>query len=83
MMTIKFLLSIALGVFLLNLTNYSGGDDANDPKVANSPTEIHPLLIGSKVPTITGLTKTDGTPFNLSAAVVQQPSILIFYRGGW
>ncbi len=34
------------------------------------------------MPQIT-VTGQDGNPFDLTAAVRAQPSVLIFYRGGW
>jgi peroxiredoxin len=44
--------------------------------------EIRPLLVNATIPQVT-LTDTDGQPFDVNAAVRQQPAILLFYRGGW
>ncbi len=51
-------------------------------KVANSPAEAKPLGVKSIAPNIT-LRTTDGKPFSLTAALKKQPTVLIFYRGGW
>jgi hypothetical protein len=74
---------MAFGLHYLSSPVLAGDDDPADERIANSPEEIRPLLIGMTVPTITGLTKTDGTPFDLNTAIAKKPTILIFYRGGW
>ncbi|MBI4546527.1 MAG: AhpC/TSA family protein [Ignavibacteriae bacterium] len=51
------------------------------PPVASAE-EIHPLLIGMKIPDVT-VNATDGSPFRLSEAIEKKPTVLIFYRGGW
>lgn len=53
-----------------------------DGEVPKSPREVCPLLTGSQVPEVT-LTTADGRPLNLSGAVKQKPTVLVFYRGGW
>jgi peroxiredoxin len=50
--------------------------------VATSATEIRPLLIGTVVPELV-LKAADGSPFDLNDALGRQPTVLIFYRGGW
>lgn len=49
---------------------------------AASAEEVSPLLIGANVPNLT-LKPVKGEPFDLNAAIARQPTILIFYRGGW
>ena len=44
--------------------------------------DIHPLLIGAAVPKLV-LQTPDGKVFDLNQAVKEQPTVLIFYRGGW
>lgn len=44
---------------------------------------VKPLQAGEKIPDGIVLHDRNGTPFNLSAAVAEQPTLLIFYRGGW
>lgn len=45
-------------------------------------TEVRPLLPGAAVPDV-AFTKLDGSKLSLSAAIASQPTVLIFYRGGW
>ncbi|RKZ12729.1 hypothetical protein DRQ53_14400 [bacterium] len=49
----------------------------------SEPQDICALMTGEQVPS--GLTALDssGEPFDLSAALQSQPTLLIFYRGGW
>lgn len=44
--------------------------------------EVRPILIGADVPAVV-LETVNGETFDLKAAVATQPTILIFYRGGW
>lgn len=50
--------------------------------VANSAEEIQPIKTGQVIPDVT-LTNADGLPFPLKKLVKNQPTVLIFYRGGW
>jgi len=50
--------------------------------IANSATDITPLLIGEKIPYITLKTR-DNTDVNISDSFKKKKSVLIFYRGGW
>jgi peroxiredoxin len=43
---------------------------------------IRPLLVNATIPQLT-LIDTEGRSFNVNAAVHEQPTILLFYRGGW
>lgn len=52
---------------------------ADVPKTAE---EVRPLLVGSAVPEVE-LPAADGGVVDLAAAAKAQPTILIFYRGGW
>jgi len=51
-------------------------------ELPGSAEEIRPLLIGATVPELT-LRSADGSGFDLGKAIKKQPTILIFYRGGW
>ena len=55
---------------------------SEEPRVPSSPHGVCPLLTGTAIPPVT-LTTVDGNPFDLSAAVLPKPSLLVFYRGGW
>ncbi len=50
--------------------------------VPDKPEDICPVLIGTKLPEI-ALKTADGSAFNLNAAIAKQPTVLIFFRGGW
>src|SRR5262245_56297828 len=52
------------------------------PPVATSPETIQPLKVGDTVPDVR-LTNADGLEFGLRKLIKNQPSVLIFYRGGW
>lgn len=51
-------------------------------RVPPSPTAVCPILPGSPMPAAI-LRTGDEEIFNLNSAVSQQPSVLVFYRGGW
>jgi hypothetical protein len=48
----------------------------------SSPGAAHPALIGTAVPDTPLVTDT-GVATTLSAAVAGEPTVLVFYRGGW
>ncbi len=50
--------------------------------VADSAEETHSIAVGETVPSVT-LRTVQGKPFDLRKAVARQPTVLIFYRGGW
>ena len=52
------------------------------PPVAASAEQIQPLKVGDTIPDVL-LTNADGLNFNLKKLIKNQPTILIFYRGGW
>jgi len=52
------------------------------PTVAPSPQDVCPVLTGTTMPAV-ALRTADGEHFDLNNAVSQQPSVLVFYRGGW
>ena len=47
-----------------------------------SPLNVCPLLTGMAIPQVTVRT-VNNEAFDLNSAVRQQPSVLVFYRGGW
>ena len=69
-------IALLLGFFFL--CGFAVGKDS----VATSAEEICPLLPGMEVPDVE-LVTTDGKSFSLKSETASQPSILIFYRGGW
>ncbi len=44
---------------------------------------INPLPVGASIPADSDVLTMDGKPFSLNDAVASQPTVLIFYRGGW
>ncbi len=54
----------------------------NAEEVAVSADKIRPLLVGSKVPSLT-LHTVENEPYDLMAAIAKKPTVLIFYRGSW
>lgn len=50
--------------------------------IAATANEVTPLLISSQIPDVM-VKDIDGNDLNLRKAVAEQPTILIFYRGGW
>lgn len=46
------------------------------------PQDISPLLSGENIPQVK-LLDAAGQSFDLNAAVLSKPTILVFYRGGW
>jgi peroxiredoxin len=74
----KYISLIAL--ILAGLSFPAAALDRN--KIAEDAEDVTPLLIGQKMPNTT-LQTVDGDPVSLKALVMQKPTVLIFYRGGW
>lgn len=55
---------------------------AEDGRVAQSAGDVHPLLVGMKIPDVT-YQKADGGDVSLKDLSAQKPIVLIYYRGGW
>ena len=51
-------------------------------KIADTADNVTPLLIGQTAPNST-LQTVDGAPVSLKALIMEKPTVLIFYRGGW
>lgn len=51
-------------------------------QIADTAEDVTPLLNGQMVPKGT-LRTADGAPVSLQAMIMQKPSIILFYRGGW
>lgn len=50
--------------------------------IAETAEDVTPLLNGQTIPNAT-LRTADGSPVSLKALMMQKPSIILFYRGGW
>lgn len=67
-----------LFMFLVTLTSVANAQNM----IAKSATDIAPLLIGEKIPSIT-LKASDNTDVNISDLLKKKKTVLVFYRGGW
>ena len=81
-MTRRALRNCLWGVLLLFVLGAGSGPARGESRPAASPTEVRPLLIGSRVPELT-LRSADGSAVNLSKVLSKKPAIVILYRGGW
>ncbi len=81
MSTLRPLLSLALACLLPIAVN-AADSAVVTTAIATSPTEVHPLLLGSPLPDVT-LQALDGSAVGLKQAVAGKPALLVFYLGGW
>lgn len=51
-------------------------------QIRDSAEDVTPLLNGAMVPKAT-VKLADGSPVSLQALLMQKPSVIVFYRGGW
>lgn len=70
----KMKITHTLIAFLISLATYA--------QIAESSEEVCPLLIGEKVPD-TELVSVGNEAIGLMKMVGKQPTVLLFYRGGW
>jgi len=73
---------IFVAVLLLGVLTAASRADTQGPFIADSPEQIKPLMIGAHVPDVTLITP-DHQPVVLRDVLAKQPTILIYYRGGW
>ncbi len=66
-------------IILIVLLTFSINADAQLPERAE---DISPILIGETIPDIT-IVNTDSKEVNITDLLKDQPTVLIFYRGGW
>ncbi|MFO1463912.1 MAG: peroxiredoxin-like family protein [bacterium] len=74
--------SVSSGFFAVPVQAAKAAPVSPAPRVAASPTEIQPVKVGDIIPDVM-LTNADGLRFNLKKLIKNQPTVLIFYRGGW
>lgn len=75
-------LSIPIVVLSLGILAAPSRADTREPFVADSPENIRPLIIGAKIPDV-NLVTPDHQTVVLRDVLAKQPTILIYYRGGW
>ena len=74
-----------IAVLALSFTfiSFSHAADVQSPRpIAESADQVTPLLNGQRVSNVT-LKTAEGDPVSLQAMLMQKPSIVLFYRGGW
>ena len=69
-------------LLILSLLILSPLASADRDAIAPSADTVTPLLNGMRVPDVTVKT-VDGDPVSLRAIVMQKPTLILFYRGGW
>ena len=75
--------SIAVTLLVLwTLAPLWAADEPPSSNVAASANEIDPLMSGDSIPETTVRT-VQGDELALADVVSAQPTVLIFYRGGW
>ena len=72
----KFLLIALVSVFSLNVFAI------DRTQIRDKAEDVTPLLNGTMAPNVTVKT-ADGSPVSLRALLMQKPSVIVFYRGGW
>ncbi len=55
---------------------------ADQTTLAENEMEVRPLLNGMQVPDVK-VKDAQGAPFSLRALLMQKPTVVLFYRGGW
>jgi hypothetical protein len=73
------MLVVVLFLGVLAASSWAG---TQGPFIAEGPEQIRPLMIGAHIPDVT-LVTPDHQPVVLRDALAKQPTILIYYRGGW
>ncbi|PWJ43692.1 peroxiredoxin-like family protein [Sediminitomix flava] len=69
-------------IYLLFITLFTVLFQSNAQDVAQTANDINPLLIGQNIPEV--LLKTaDNKEVSLIDMVKKQPTVIVFYRGGW
>ncbi len=69
-------------VLFLGVLTAASWADTHKPFIAESPDQIRPLMIGAHIPDVT-LVTPDHERVVLREVLAKQPTILIYYRGGW
>jgi len=76
---------LMIGLATLTVTGADAvaqGQNDSSGRVADRADDIHPLLVGMKVPDVV-LTDVQGKEVKIYSLLEKKPTVLIFYRGGW
>ena len=71
-----------LSFVLLSLLIGCAGAQKSQSVIASAPTEVHPLINGTSVPS-TIVLNSEAVEVDLSEELKGQNTVLVFYRGGW
>ena len=77
---LKLIILVILS-FLIGCTSHSA-DQSDSNEVPKSASGINPLLIGDQVPDVVMTDKND-EDHSLRELISRQPTLIVFYRGGW
>ena len=69
-------------LLILLISSFSLQAQKQAESIPASADAVQPLQEGSKIPAIS-LSTAEGNTFDLNVLVKEQPTVLIFYRGGW
>ncbi|MFQ3248329.1 MAG: peroxiredoxin [Glaciecola sp.] len=75
----KWLVMAAISMFAVVSTSAMSLDRTI---IADKAENVTPILNGTMAPNVT-LKTADGAPVSLQAMLMQKPTVVIFYRGGW
>ncbi len=78
----SFAIIVLFAALIFAAGNSGASADDCTCRVADTATGICPLLNGEAVPSVT-LSTIEGEPFDLAVETHKQPTVIIFYRGGW
>ena len=82
----KFLSTLAAAAFLIlqatALQTNAQAQEFDRAQIRDKAEDVTPILNGSTVPKATVKT-ADGSVVSLQALLMQKPSVIVFYRGGW
>ncbi len=74
--------ALILSLMISGFSIFTDAQDQNTNNAPDDPFDVQPLLIGSPVPDLS-VQDVDGREHSLVALISGQPTLLIFYRGGW
>ena len=78
----KWLTFVFAGLVCAAVLGLVAAQGAEGQPAAGSP-ELHPLPVGAPAPTPLLMKTNEGQPFDLHAAIMAKPTVLMFVRGWW
>jgi len=71
-----------LSFFMFTACTSNEPEQASEVNVPQDAFDIRPLLIGESLPDVS-VTGIDGNQTSIAGLVAENPSMIVFYRGGW